>query len=150
MKIHTHDSAFAFLLVAIAVPTVLIGVLTVSAASELSPIYKSTSHELFDLQSFRSLRRMIHQDAVPSVEVAPESHPAATSSEQGIEDDVEEKSRPLIFEDLDMLKREELRKQLRVGGCPQEAAQDYKELCESMLKKQNVRETMTGLRHPQQ
>lgn len=144
---------FAFMLVAIAVPTVLVGVLTVSAASDTLPETKSTYHELFDLRSFRIQQRMnrMNQSAVTLEE---ETHPAAKAlvpcAPVETMTSTEKPARPLIFEDLDMIQRETLRKQLRIGGCPQDADPAYRLLCETLLKKQKQPETKTGLKHPQQ
>lgn len=153
MKIHTHDSAFAFMLVVIAVPAVLVGVLTVSAASEISPVSKSTYHQLFELRSFRLQQRLNRQDTVPAS--ATESHPAAKTVPPCVPVDADaqaevEVKRHLIFEDLNMQQREVLRMQLRIGGCPQDAEPEYKALCESMLKRQVAPETKAGLKHPEQ
>ncbi len=157
MKNHSQDSMFAFVLVTIAVPTVLVGVLTVSAASELSPVTKSTYHQLFNVRSFRLRQRELHLDAVPVPAAdADMSHPAAIDLKpcdpagSVVEKTKTQSPRPLIFEDLDRLQRETLRMQLRIGGCPQDALPAYKQLCESMLKQQKSPETKTGLRHPEQ
>lgn len=154
MKHNPQDSMFAFMLVAIAVPTVLVGVLTVSAASDVSVEAKSTYHELFNLRSFRIQQRMNRQSQ-PASTVESETHPAAKTLAPCAPTDTsttktEKPARPLIFEDLDMHQRETLRKQLRIGGCPQDVDPAYRQLCESLLKKQKRPETKAGLKHPEQ
>lgn len=153
MKNHSQNSMFALMLVSIAVPTVALGVVAASAASEISPSTKSTNHDLFELRSFRLQQRLRTQEAVvPSASAEP-VHPAAPTVPCAPAEEAETETAPenrLIYEDLTMPQREVLRKQLRIGGCPQDVLPGYRELCETLLKQQRNAETKTGLTNPNQ
>ncbi len=150
MKTPKIESLYAFALVALVVPSVLFGVVLVSAASEINNP-KSTNFQLFDESEFRQLRREVRKEIVPIVTTKeePTLHLAApcdpAKSAMPIQ---EEKS--LRYQDLSSTEREALRLQLRIGGCPQQADPGYKALCESMLKTQEAKKSLKGLRHPSQ
>lgn len=155
-KKYPHNSFLAFLLVAIAIPTVLVGIITVSAATEQSLLaVQSTNFDLFDGKTFLLHRRAIRQDIilVPEEETSDEVHPAASvkpCDPAPADAAVEATPRALSYEDLSLVERATLNKQLRIGGCPQDVLPGYQALCESMLKKQKRPEIKTGLRHPAQ
>ncbi|MBP7114310.1 MAG: hypothetical protein KBA40_02540 [Candidatus Peribacteraceae bacterium] len=154
MKNQSQHSMFALMLVSIAVPTVVLGVVAVSAASDISPVTKSTNHELFELRSFRLQQRLRTQDSVvPASSAEPARRAAPTvpcASDTEVTETEEASESPLIFEDLSMTQREILRKQLRIGGCPQDVLPGYRQLCESLLKQQQTLEAKTGLTNPHQ
>jgi len=154
MKHHSQHSMFALMLVSIAVPTVVLGVVAASAASEISPVAKSMNHELFELRSFRLQQRLRTQDAVIPAALAEPARPAAPTmpcapDAVSVESDASEEH-PLILEDLTITQREILRKQLRIGGCPQNVLPGYRELCETLLRQQQSPESRAGLANPNQ
>lgn len=154
MKTHKRESLFAFALVALAVPTTLLGVAAVSAASELNNP-KSTQFELFDADKFRILRRKAREDRGTPVKSetkheAPKTLvPCEPSSEDNGETATETEAK-LRYDDLSDVEKDALRKQLRIGGCPQDALPGYKALCEAMLKTQEAKKPLKGLKHPSQ
>jgi hypothetical protein len=151
MKKKSSYSAITLALTAAIAPAVLVGMLTVSAASESSSDTKSTYHNLFDAGEFRSLRRKVHEDVVPT-HAAPTEEPATVNPCDSTATETETKATEpeLTFEDLDMNTRRTLLMQLRIGGCPANALKGYKDLCEKMLKAQGAKKSMKGLVSPEQ
>lgn len=153
-KPHSHSS-FAMVLVTIAVPTVALGIAVTSAASEINTAPRSQQFDLFNPASFRLQKRqnrMYTPVTAPASEetthpAAPAVKPCDTQASSSSSSSAPEKLR---FADLTSEQRETLRRQLRIGGCPQDADPAYRALCEMMLKQQKPKEYIPGLKHPEQ
>lgn len=152
MKKKNQRSSFAMVLVTIAVPTVALGIAVTSAASEINTEPRSQQFELFNIDQFRFLKREIRMSA-PATPSSDAVHPAATVKPCDSVDETSSSSSAsavLTVQDLTTSQRETLRRQLRIGGCPQDADPAYKALCESLLKQQKPKEYLKGLKHPEQ
>lgn len=151
MKKMQKESFVAFALVALAVPVTLLGVAAVSAASGLRDV-QSMHFELFDADEFRQLQREVHADTPDAVTEEDEMETETLNPCDPVQEarPVKEEEKPLLYQDLSSTEREALRIQLRIGGCPTDVLPGYKALCERLLKYQVQRETMEGLKSPQQ
>lgn len=125
-------------LISIAVPTVFFGI-AMTTAESYNP--KSINYDLFNQHTFRTHVRNVHSlsDQKPST-ASNSVHTAAPESGSG----------DLTFNDLTVSQRDTLRKQLRIGGCPQDVDAAYRKLCESLLKKRQQPVLRQGLRNPNQ
>ena len=124
-------------LIAIAVPTVALG-LAVTSASAYNP--KAIRHDLFFGPAFRTQVRDARRfdDPIAATGSTQSLRPSAPPHETGA----------LTLEDLSDSQLQTLRRQLRTGGCPQDALTAYRDLCESMLKYRLRPETREGLKNP--
>ncbi len=122
-------------LISVAVPTVFLGI-AVTMAQSYNP--RSINHDLFNQRLFRTHIRDVHRYDDPTVDTV--QHPAAA----------EAPAAPLTVDDLTGEHRATLRRQLRSGGCPQDVDDEYRILCESLLKHRAAPELRQGLRNPHQ
>ncbi len=137
MKKKTHSFAFANLLVLVAIPTVIVGMCTVSAKSEpLGEDYnpKSLQFELFEPRFFRIIQRDTREEIMNRT----------TEDEETVEKKEEDVPTAMSIDGLTETQRDVLRMQLRIGGCPQDVDVGYRLLCESLLKQREKPETMEG------
>ncbi len=151
--------SFALALIAIVAPILAAGI-TPSFAEEpevpsTDPVMRQSSYtgyDLFDPAKYLLKRRM--HEAAPEQQSSTSSSAAseATVSPCGTSASASSVSvkKQLTMGDLTSTERDTLRKQLRNRACPQEADSDYKALCERMLKQLPARESLDGLKNPNQ
>lgn len=117
---------------------------------------------LFDAVEFRKAHRMRYNSSasVPassarssvSSSLPPCAAPEASSTEDA-DSSVSSSAAMLRYDDLTSNEKNELRKQIRIGGCPYDVLPGYRELCELMLKQHQAihpAAVLTPLRNPDQ
>lgn len=134
-----------------------------------SPVYQNFNQRadqtyLFDAVEFRKAHRMRYDNTGSSASTSsaassahsslpPCALPNASSTEGGSGTGMSSSSASLRYEDLSTTEQGELRKQLRIGGCPYDVLPGYRELCESMLKQNQAAHPaalLKPLRNPNQ
>jgi hypothetical protein len=131
----------------------------VGADSPIFQIYNPRADQsgLFDRVEFRKAHRMRYMDESSSASSVRSSKAASSVSPCA---DVQEEEGAsssagtmLRYDDLTDTQKAELRKQLRIGGCPYDVLPGYRELCELMLEqRQSVHPSasLTPLLNPNQ
>lgn len=121
---------------------------------------------LFDFVEFRKAHRMRYDNTGSSAPassasssssarpaVPPCATPDASATDEGSDTGMSSSSASLRYEDLSTTEKTELRKQIRIGGCPYDVLPGYRELCESMLKQNQAAHPaalLKPLRNPNQ
>lgn len=112
------------------------------------PFYrKIQSRELFDVDAFKAMRRNPPRNmsggsasvVSPEIEI-PVVVPMRPAAQTG-------STRPLQMFDLSTTQRTRLQMYLRIGGCPNDADERFRLLCERLLRKQPPKEMKTGPRN---
>ena len=117
-------------------------ILTVSPSLTFAENPKSLGHDLFNLTEFVRVKRnarldRLHKDTW--------NFPASSSVSSSVQSSSSSTSSELQLGDLSSTERDAIRRQLRVGACPEHADSAYLKLCEKLLKLQKPRNSQQGI-----
>lgn len=147
-----HPS-LALALVAIAAPVVFGQIHNSFAASADTPkgVTKAQHFELFNAAEFRQRFRKLHVDGYSPVGTTPKLKEPAGSSSSSVSSSsssTSSKRTYMIIEDLTIPQRDQLRRFIRTGVCPQSA--EITKLCEKMLREKGKEPAKAGWRNSKQ